>query len=216
MLSLRTLRCPDETDSAQDEDALVREMLAGSRRAWHVFHARYDRLILRCITSVTTRFTLFLGEDDVAEIYAALLRSLWEGDMSRLRAFDGRRGNRLGTWVGLLAVNCAYDRLRTRRREPTRASLDECEEMDSGTLTPHEALERKEQLAAVNELLREFPERDREFVALYFGEGLDVEQVAARMQISVKTVYSKKHKIQSRLEARLGLDARLAQTRLAA
>jgi RNA polymerase sigma-70 factor (ECF subfamily) len=30
-----------------------------------------------------------------------------------------------------------------------------------------------------------------------------VEQIAERMRISVKTVYSKKHKIQSRIEARL-------------
>ena len=40
-------------------------------------------------------------------------------------------------------------------------------------------------------------------VALYFGEGLEPEQIAERMHISVKTVYSKKHKIQSRLEAML-------------
>ena len=203
MLSRATLRCIDENDSAQAQDALVREMLAGSKRAWSAFHARYDRLILRCITRVTARFSTIMGEDDVGEIYAALLVSLWSRNMSRLRAFDVLRGNRLGTWVGLLAMNCAYDRLRTLRREPERASLEECEEMDSSEPTPHEALERKEQLALATEILREFPEKDREFVSLYFGEGLDVEQIAARMRISVKTVYSKKHKIQCRLEARL-------------
>ena len=31
---------------------------------------------------------------------------------------------------------------------------------------------------------------------LYFNEGLDVEQIAERMRISVKTVYTKKHKIE--------------------
>ena len=30
-----------------------------------------------------------------------------------------------------------------------------------------------------------------------------MEQIAERMQISVKTVYSKKHKIQTRIEARI-------------
>jgi RNA polymerase sigma-70 factor (ECF subfamily) len=210
MLSRRTVPFLDENDSAQDQNALVQEMLAGSKLAWRAFHARYDRLILRCITKVTARFSTLMGEDDVGEIYAALYARLWARDMARLRSFDALRGNRLSTWVGLLALHCAHDRLRTLRREPDRASLDECEDMDSREPTPHEALERKEQIALVEDMLRAFPERDREFVSLYFGEGLDVEQIAARMQISVSTVYSKKHKIQSRIEARL------AEPRLAA
>ena len=45
---------------------------------------------------------------------------------------------------------------------------------------------------------------------LYFGEGLEAEQVAGQMGISVKTVYSKKHKI------RLRLESAMAQGRLAA
>jgi RNA polymerase sigma-70 factor (ECF subfamily) len=38
-------------------------------------------------------------------------------------------------------------------------------------------------------------------VSLYFNRGLDAEQVASAMNISVKTVYSKKHKIRARLES---------------
>jgi RNA polymerase sigma-70 factor (ECF subfamily) len=49
--------------------------------------------------------------------------------------------------------------------------------------------------------LAEFSEKDRTFAALHFGEGMDPEDIAATMNISVKTVYSKKHKIQSRLES---------------
>ena len=55
------------------------------------------------------------------------------------------------------------------------------------------------QASSVAALLSEFTHKDREFVELYFGEGLDPDEVARRMGISVKTVYSKKHKIQRRL-----------------
>ncbi len=34
-----------------------------------------------------------------------------------------------------------------------------------------------------------------EFITLYYGEGLEPEEIGRRMGISVKTVYSKKHKI---------------------
>ena len=201
----------DADDTAQAQDDLVREMLAGSRRAWATFHARYDRLMLGCIHKVVVRFPVFVDKDDeVPEIYGALLVGLCAHDMSRLRSFSAARGNLLGTWLGLLAVHCAYDRLRVLRREPDRASLDECEDMDSADPTPDQVLERKEQIALVSDILRDFPEKDREFVSLYFDEELDVEQIAARMRISVNTVYSKKRRIQSRLEARL------SETRLAA
>jgi RNA polymerase sigma-70 factor, ECF subfamily len=189
--------------SANAQKVLVRDMLVGSERAWREFHARYDRLIYRCITKVTGRFATFVGQDDIREIYATLLVQLLSNDMHKLRTFDPERGNRFGSWIGLLAINCAYDYLRSMRREPNRAPLDEAENLWCERPSPLEQVEFKQRAELVADILRAFSDKDREFVSLYFGEGLDAEQIAKRMQISVKTVYSKKHKIQSRLEAML-------------
>jgi RNA polymerase sigma-70 factor (ECF subfamily) len=195
--------CASANDTAQSDAALMSELLLGRPRAWREFHARYDRLIYRCIAKVTARFALRMNGDAVADIYATLLVQICSNDMAKLRAFDADRGKRLSSWIGLLAVNCAYDHLRAVRSEPRRASLEEVEEMDAESPQPDEVLDMKERAELVREILRDFSEKDREFVTLYFGEGLDVEQIAERMQISVKTVYSKKHKIQTRIEARL-------------
>jgi RNA polymerase sigma-70 factor (ECF subfamily) len=190
-------------DTTEAEAALVRDMLLGSRVAWREFHTRYARLIYRCIGRVTARFSMRMSQDDTAEIYATLLVQLCSNEMAKLRGFDAERGRRLSSWIGLLAVNCAYDHLRALRSEPRRASLDECEHLGAEGPLPDEVLDFKERAALAREILRDFSEKDREFVALYFGEGLAVEQIAERMRISIKTVYSKKHKIQSRIEARL-------------
>jgi RNA polymerase sigma-70 factor (ECF subfamily) len=203
MLPCAIPRCADTDHSAVSEAALVRELIAGSRLAWREFHTRYDRLIVRCITRVTARFARRMSQDDVAEICATLLVQLCANGMAKLRGFDAGRGRRLSSWIGLLAVNCAYDHLRALRSEPSRASLDECEEMGTEAPQPDEVLDLKQRARLASEILRDFSEKDREFVTLYFGEGLGVEQIAARMRISVKTVYSKKHKIQNRIEARL-------------
>jgi RNA polymerase sigma-70 factor (ECF subfamily) len=200
---------PNETSSALEDAALVRDMVAGKRLAWRVFHARYDRLVYRCIARVTARFARALSPDDTSEIAATLFMQLCANDMAKLKSFDADRGRRLSSWIGLLAVNCAYDHLRSVRNEPGRASLDECEEMGGDAPQPDEVLDMKERARLVTEILADFSEKDREFVTLYFGEGLGVEQIAERMQISVKTVYSKKHKIQTRIEARLS-EMRLA------
>ena len=52
----------------------------------------------------------------------------------------------------------------------------------------------------MNQALESFSKKDRTFVKLYFVEGLSPEEVAEVMDVSVKTVYSKKHKIRCRLE----------------
>jgi RNA polymerase sigma-70 factor (ECF subfamily) len=198
-----------DAPSADAECALVRGMLSGSENAWREFHTRYDRLIYRCITKVTGRFAAHLGHEDIREIYGTLLVQLLSNDMHKLRTFDPARGNRLGSWIGMLAINCAYDYLRAMRREPSRAPLSEAEILSCDMPSPFEHVDRMQRAALVAHTLRAFSAKDREFVALYFGEGLEPEQIARRMRISVKTVYSKKHKIQTRLEAMLG-GARLA------
>jgi RNA polymerase sigma-70 factor (ECF subfamily) len=182
---------------------LVRGMLSGSERRWREFHSRYDRLIFRCITKVTGRFASLLAHDDIREIYATLVVQLLSNDMHKLRTFDPARGNRLGSWIGLLAINAAYDYLRQIRREPNRAPLAEAETLSCDLPSPLEVALHRERAERVTTVLAHFSAKDREFVSLYYGEGLEPEQIATRMNISVKTVYSKKHKIRSRLESML-------------
>ena len=131
----------DKLGDASASRALVRGMLAGSERAWRDFHARYDRLIYRCITKVTGRFSSFLSQDDIREIYATLLVQLLSNDMHKLRSFDPDRGNRFGSWIGLLAINAAYDYLRSMRREPNRAPMAEAEVLSCELPSPLEQVE---------------------------------------------------------------------------
>ncbi|MGK3993988.1 RNA polymerase sigma factor [Sorangium sp. So ce1024] len=203
-----TERSEDLGDIA--EGALVKEMIAGNERAWRAFHARYDRLVHRCIAGVIARFSAVVAQDDIRDIHATLLMQLLANDMRKLRTFDAGRGTRLSSWIGTLAVRCAYDHLRGARRSPRCAPLDDAAvELPCERPSPQEHAERRERAALVGQVLHDFSDKDREFVALYFGEGLPPEQIAERMQISVKTVYTKRHKIQSRLEAMLS-GARIA------
>lgn len=199
---------PPPTDSTEAQVELVRGMVAGDERSWRTFHAQYDSLIYGCINKIAGRFRVLRDNTDVEEIYAALIVKLLADGMRKLRTFNPALGHRLGTWLGILAMNCARDHLRVIRREPRPASLDDCEEFRSDFPSPYEVAEHRELFALVDGILHDLPEKDREFVALYLEEELDVEEIAERMQISVKTVYTKKHKIHSRLGARLGAHLR--------
>lgn len=191
---------PDPT-SVEAEVELLERLVAGEERGWREFNARYSRLIYRCITRVTGRFAPVVSAEDVREIYAMLCLQLLANDKHKLRSFEPNRGNKLGSWLGLLAIHTAYDYLRRVRREPRRGCVTEAEGISSELPDPFESLVLRERAHLVADMLAEFSEKDREFIALYYGEGLDPVEVADRMEISVKTVYSKKHKIRARLEA---------------
>ena len=66
-----------------------------------------------------------VGPDDVREIYAMLCVQLLANDKRKLRSFEPGRGNKLGSWIGMLAIHTAYDFLRTIKREPKRGTLSE-------------------------------------------------------------------------------------------
>ena len=182
------------------DEQLLERMLAKEGAAWREFHRRYDRLIYRCIHKVTGRFTSVLASEDVREIYAMLLMNLTARNMHKLRSFDADRGNKLSSWIGLLATNTAWDYLRQVARQPQVTELADAEEIRTTRPDPYQNLADRERWSIVNETLREFSRKDRTFVRLYFVDGLSPEEIAEEMQISVKTVYSKKHKIRCRLE----------------
>ena len=198
-----------QSTSAVDDAQLVRALIADDPQAWREFNTRFSRLVLSTISRVTARFSGVVSQEDMREIYATFCVQLLANDKLKLRSFDPERGNKLSTWLGLLASHTAYDFLRSARREPRRAALSEAEDLCSTLPDPCESALMRERAGLVSQLLAHFTDKDRTFIQLYFGEGLAPEMVAERLNISVKTVYSKKHKIQARLQTLLA-DAQLA------
>jgi RNA polymerase sigma-70 factor (ECF subfamily) len=184
----------------EQERELLRGLIIGDEQAWRAFQRQYGRLLFRCIRRVTQRFPALLGPADEEEIYANLLLQLVARDRHKLRLFEIDRGHRLSTWLGMLASHAAYDHLRAARRAPTRVPLSEAEQTRATDASPYEAVERGQYRAIVDDILSSLSRKDRQFVALYFHRGLTPDAVAAALNISIKTVYSKKHKIRSRLE----------------
>ena len=183
---------------------LVKGLVGNDPAAWQALAFRYSRLIQSCIHRVIARFPSIVRADDSAEIMSMLYVQLLSNNRSKLRTFAPERGCKLGTWLGLLATHTAYDFLRSVRRVPRAVELAEAEELATESPDPSELTLRSERASSVAAVLAEFTSKDRKFVELYFGEGLDPDEVARRMGISVKTVYSKKHKIQRRLADLLG------------
>jgi RNA polymerase sigma-70 factor (ECF subfamily) len=178
-------------------------MLADDPLVWEQFFIRYDRLIYRCITRVTSRFPGLISQEDIREIYANVLLNLLHHNKRKLRTYDPGRGSKLGSWIGLITINTSYDYLRCLSRQPDAGSLVEASDRPSPGDGPFEHVLIRERIDQLNEALGGFSERDRLFVSLYYIEERDPEEIARIMGISVKTVYTKKHKLRLRLCQRL-------------
>jgi RNA polymerase sigma-70 factor (ECF subfamily) len=194
---------PAAAESLDADAVLLRGLLTDDPSAWRTFNTRYARLVYSCISRVMARFSGVTSGDDVREVYATLCVQLLANDKKKLRSFEANRGTKLGSWLGMLAVHAAYDHLRSVRRTPLHGSLVEAETLCGEEPSPFEQSLNRDRAAHVTRLMDSLSDKDKLFFKLYFADGLAPEAVADRMGISVKTVYSKKHKITAKLEALL-------------
>ena len=173
--------------------------LTGSEGAWSELLRRYRGLIFRCIQKTIAKFENALVSEAAEEIFAEVCLNLLANDMRKLRYYDPAKGTKLGSWIGLIAVNTSYDHLRSVARRPMLDQIDGCPERRDTEPDPLECLLNKERALTLHKLSSEFSERDRCFIALYYRRELPAVEIAQAMDISLKTVYSKKNKIRKRL-----------------
>ena len=181
---------------------LLRRVLRQDEQAWTEFMRRFRPLIFRCISKVVGRYDAVLSSADPDEIFGEVLLAVVRDDFRKLRLWDSRRGTKLSSWLGMIATNTAYDYLRGTARRPILDRIDGIPDIfDPAERSPLDEILEQERRAELNQLLSDYSDKDRTFVALYYAQGLDAEEVADEMGISVKTVYSKKHKLLTRLQA---------------
>ncbi len=188
--------------SEWSDGELLERVLADSNVAWNEFLSRYKNLIFRCITKVTHKFSPVMCNADVDEVFAEVMLALVHNDKRKLRLYNPERGTKLGSWIGMISINAAYDYLRGAGRRPMLDRIDGTPERNEETTrTPLDVVVEKERWQHLNGILADFSDKDRQFLDLYYAKGLDAAVIADEMSISLKTVYSKKHKIRAHLKA---------------
>lgn len=180
--------------------ALLQSVLTCDEAAWRELINRFRGLIYRCITKVSCRYESVLSNEAVNEIFSEVCLNLLRNDMKKLRAYDPARGSKLGSWIGLITIHTTYDHLRVTARQPLLDRIDGVVERADSKPTPLDYTLKKELQTQLNKLASALSAKDRRFLELYFGRGMSPSEVADTMNISIKTVYSKKHKIQNRLQ----------------
>lgn len=177
-----------------DDKDLLELVLMRNDLAWKEFLRRFQGIAFKCITKIAAKFNLSL--DDIHEIFGDFCVKILRDDMQRLRAYDVKKGTKLGSWLGLLATNATYDFLRYDQRHNRCTTY-----LDPPYLTPSalDIMLDRERHNILTPLRARLTYRDQQFFDLCFRAELDTQEIANTMGISVQTVHKKKHRIQATL-----------------
>jgi RNA polymerase sigma-70 factor (ECF subfamily) len=126
-------------------------------------------------------------EDVVQEVFVVVVRRLADIEENRERAFV------LAT-TARIAAN--WRRKRRRRPEELTESMDSVRNLESlpiqrDSLTPEQALERRQKLAVLANALAEMPEQQREAFTLFELEQLTAREISEQLGVPEAAIFSR-------------------------
>ncbi len=196
-------RRPGPATEPPEADGLLARLRCGDEDASLILVERYRGRML-----ATAR--RMVRDDDLA---ADCVQDAFLNAFRMIHGFEGRAD--LGTWLHRITVNAALMKLRARRRRPEQSIEDLMPEVGDDGIGGNDALidhgaevliERAGVQAAVRAAIARLPENLRTILILRDIEGLNTEEAAATLAISVGAAKTRLHR------ARLALKVLLEPT----
>jgi len=161
---------------AEDTDAVLMARIAtGDARA-------FDRLVRRHLKrAYNVAYGMVYNSADAQDVAQDAMMRVW------MYAPTWRAGeSAVTTWLHRIVVNCCYDFLRKKARQPQGGELSaDIEDMTARTEHNYAETEQKKRLRA---MLRSLPERQRMAVTLCYLEDMSNADAAAVMGVHIKAL----------------------------
>jgi len=161
---------------AEDTDAVLMAQIAtGDARA-------FDRLVRRHLKrAYNVAYGMVYNSADAQDVAQDAMMRVW------MYAPTWRAGeSAVTTWLHRIVVNCCYDFLRKKSRQPQGGELPaDIEDMTARTEHDYAETEQKKRLRA---MLRSLPERQRMAVTLCYLEEMSNADAAAVMGVHIKAL----------------------------
>jgi RNA polymerase sigma-70 factor (ECF subfamily) len=169
---------PQTAQGAVPEDsdaALMTAIAAGDARA-------FDRLVRRHLKrAYNVAYGMVYNSADAQDVAQDAMMRVW------MYAPTWRAGeSAVTTWLHRIVVNCCYDFLRKKARQPQGGEVSaDIEDMTAKTEQDYAETEQKKRLRA---MLRSLPERQRMAVTLCYLEEMSNADAAAVMGVHIKAL----------------------------
>lgn len=167
-----------------NEDEVIRDVLAGNTQAFGILVARYQKPI----------FNLMLRATRAEHTAADLAQDTFVRAYENLARF--RPGARFFSWLYAIGLNRARDWLRgagTQRRE-VPLEIDEAQIGDPGINDPRPHIDQHLDLERVGQAVTHLPLEYREAVMLRYHEDLPLKEVAQILGITLSAAKMRVHR----------------------
>ena len=167
-------------DRTEDEYAIIRKVLAGEADQYAVLVDAYKDL------AYNIAFRL-VGDADTAKDMAQ------ESFIAAYNALgDFKFNSRFSSWLYRIVVNKCRDHFRATRE--TVPVDDICEDIAGPDRTPEQAASSRQTGDAVQQALNKLPPDYREVIILKHIEGLDYQEIADTLEVSVSALKVRAHR----------------------
>ena len=184
-----------------DETTLIAQLRAGDETAFEQVVRQYGGRLLAVARRIVGT------EEDARDV-------VQDAFLNAFRSLDRFEGNaKLSTWLHRIAVNAALMKLRTRKRKPEQpidgllpGFLDDGhfeERFQSWEEPIDHAMEREENRELVRQKIDELPESYRTVLVSRDIEGLDTEETANMLGLSVNATKIRLHRARQALRTML-------------
>ncbi|WP_297829784.1 RNA polymerase sigma factor [Thermomonas sp.] len=186
--------------AALDDAALVARVLAGDREGFRQITQRCNQRLYRVVRGVLR------DEADIEDV----LQEAYVHGYQHLARFRGEAS--LATWLGRIALNEAYGRLRRRRATVDIDDMDLTEDVVSNVVAfpgpgagedPLASAERSQLRRLLERAIDALPEGFRLVYLLREVEGCSVEETARTLSLREETVKTRLHRARKQLRAAL-------------
>lgn len=186
----------------ETERGLLASVLDNRPGAWEGFVNRYSKLVYFSIHHTFKLKCMESRDEDIEDIYGDVFLELFKNDFRKLRQFKGKNGCTLATWIRMIASRTALDRIRESIKREGIISADELVPDYSPDLKPgpEQSYTTKEEFALLEKAIHAMSVQDQLFFTLYYVRGMEPEDIAKALGVSVSTVYSKKTRLSSKLK----------------
>ena len=172
---------------------LILQVQAGSLDSLGVLYDRHRQLVYRTVLAIT-------GDSEVAsdllqDVYLRLYRFIDRVDTSRP----------LEPWLYRMSTNLAYTWM--KRNKKWLHPLEDMAEWlgSSGKNSPHDLVERQDELDQIQQALSTLSLSQRVVVVLYYMNDLSLQEISEILEIPVGTVKSRLHYGRQALKKKLGV-----------
>lgn len=167
-----------------DENALIRQALAGDAAAWHCLFDAHHRKVYN------TAYRFLGNQTDAEDVLQETFVRAFRG----LDGFDPSYAGGFSSWIGRIGANCSFDVLRRRKRTRDTVSLeDDAVSHPSDTAdeaNPERTTGNREIRARIDNALSGLSPKQRLIFTLRHYEGYTTREIAGMIDVtegSVKT-----------------------------